>query len=297
MNNITILTPTYNRAHLLKRVYDSLCIQSNKFFDWVIIDDGSNDNTKDIISEFIKEEKVKIRYYYKENGGKHTTINYGVNFINSTYVLILDSDDFLTSFSIELLYRMIKKIENNHHLCGIIGLSQNKEKNIIGTRFPYDDWEVSFADVYHKYKVTGDKSVLFKTQILKNFPFPERKNIKFVFEATVWHEMAKQYNVLAINHVIQEKEYLEKGITNTSYKLEYIKGLAFSYFTLIKNETHSFYKYPKVFIWDYIHLAINSLLSKESYFKELNLKSKMLYILFFSRAYFTYHKLKNKLHD
>jgi len=100
---ITILTPTYNRKHTLRRAYDSLINQTNKDFEWLVIDDGSKDDTKELIDEFISENKITIKYFFKENGGKHTALNFGTNKAKGELVLILDSDDYLSNDAIELV--------------------------------------------------------------------------------------------------------------------------------------------------------------------------------------------------
>lgn len=291
---ITVFTPTYNRVHLLQRVYDSLIMQDYKDFEWLVIDDGSSDDTKSVIMDLINEGKIIIRYYYKKNGGKHSAINFGVEKANSNIFFLLDSDDVLTPNSLSFIIQNWRKVTSNS-FCGIIGLSKDFGGNIIGDYFLEDEWVISFADVYLKYKLRGDKSVCFKTDVLKQYPFPEDNNVRFVFEAVVWHEMAKKYNVLALNQVLQEKEYLQEGLTDSSYKKWYVNSLAFSYYNLIKNKTYSFRKYPKAYFWNFIHLGINSLLSKTSYFHKLNSIEKLIYIICFPRAYYSYLNLKKNV--
>ena len=110
---ITILTPTYNRAYTLKNAYDSLVRQTNKNFEWVIVDDGSTDDTKDLVNDFIKEGNIQIKYFLKKNGGKHTALNYGIKRINTKYVLILDSDDYLKDDCVELVLKPWEKYDKD----------------------------------------------------------------------------------------------------------------------------------------------------------------------------------------
>ena len=107
---ISILTPTYNRYETLRRAYNSLTRQTNNEFEWVIIDDGSKDDTKKLIHSFIKEKKIRIKYFYKKNGGKHTAINFGLSKVSGDSLLILDSDDYLVDDAIEIVYSYQKKI-------------------------------------------------------------------------------------------------------------------------------------------------------------------------------------------
>lgn len=295
INFITIFTPTYNRAHLLERLYKNLSEQEYQNFEWLIIDDGSTDNTREIIENYKREGKLNIQYFYKENGGKHTAINFGLEKAQSDIFFLLDSDDFLEKSATKVVAEKWDVIRNTPSLCGIVGLSKFLNKEVRTDAFPEDDWVVSFTDIYFKYKILGDKPVAFKTSVMKEFPFPEKQGIHFVFEAVSWHEMAKKYNVLAVNDLLQYKEYTEDGITRNTYKKDYVKGLAFSFFHLVKNRTYPFAKYPHHFLWNYIHLAINSLLSGESYFNQLSLIDKIIYLMFYPRAYYTYSKLKDKV--
>lgn len=295
---ITLFTPTYNRAHLLSRLYQSLLRQDFDGVEWLIVDDGSTDDTESLVQSFQLENLINIRYYKKSNGGKHTAINFGLSKALGELFFLVDSDDLLADNALLLMKKYNNVIKNDNEICGIIGLSQYiNSTNIVGDRFLKEEWIVSFADVYLKYHLKGDKSVAFKTEILKKYPFPEKQGIRFVFEAVIWHEMSKKYKVLALNEVVQLKEYLQQGLTDSSYYKWYVQSLAFSFYQLIKNRTYPFTKYPHHFFWNYIHLAVNSLLSRDYYFKNLSLIDKIIYIFVFPRAYYSFLRLKQKIHD
>lgn len=295
---ITLFTPTYNRVHLLSRLYNSILMQDVIDVEWLIVDDGSIDDTEALIENFKKESIINIRYYKKSNGGKHTAINFGLQYAKGELFFIIDSDDVLAENALKIIKTHYQSIKNNDKICGIVGLSQYIDKQeIVGDYFLKNDWEVSFADIYLKYHLKGDKSVAFKTEVLKKYPFPEKQRIRFVFEAVVWHEMSKKYNVLALNKIVQFVEYQKSGVSDSSFKKWYIQSLAFSFFHLIKNKTYPLLKYPHHFFWNYIHLAINSLLSGESYYKQLSLIDKILYLILYPRAYYTFLNLKDKVHD
>lgn len=210
--SITVLTPTYNRAHLLTRLYNSLKSQINTNFEWVIIDDGSNDNTKEIVDSFIKENIIIIRYFFKNNGGKHTAINYGVGKIDSKYTFIVDSDDWLTSDAIDNIYNAsIIYIDEN--ICGFsflrmypdgkINISLNNDKPKI---LSYYEGRILNGKI-------GDMAEVFATKYLKRFPFPEFENEKFIGEDIVWMEMSKEYKLVFLNKPIYYSDYLEDGLT------------------------------------------------------------------------------------
>ena len=149
-NFITIFTPAYNRAHLLQRLYDSLLIQTYKNFEWLIVDDGSTDNTKQIVDKFIEENKLQIKYIYKDNGGKHTAINTGVQQAKFDLFLIVDSDDFLPEDAVSLTFKAWQNVKDNSKVCGIIGLSQFTKGKIIGDKFLQENWQIPFVDYYLK---------------------------------------------------------------------------------------------------------------------------------------------------
>lgn len=295
---ITVFTPTYNRAHLLPQLYQSLLQQKTKDFEWLVVDDGSTDGTEQLFHQWIEEAVLSIRYFKKENGGKHTAINKGVQLAQGDLFFIIDSDDVLAEDALHKIKYYGEQIMKKEEICGIIGLSQYLgQDKIVGDRFLYNEWEVSFADVYLKFQLKGDKSVAFKTEVLQQYPFPEEQGVRFVFEAVVWHEMSKKYKVLAINEVIQFVEYQAFGVSDSSYKKWYVNALAFSYFQLIKNRTYSFAQYPFQALWNYIHLAINTLLSGKTYFNQLSLLDKLIYCAVYPRAFYTYLRLKDRLHD
>lgn len=231
MNLITVFTPVYNRGNLLNNLYYSLINQTYKNFEWIIVDDGSTDDTKSIVKSFIDDNKIKIKYFYKENGGKHTAINKGINEANGNLFFIVDSDDYLTCNSLELIDKYEKKI-NNKKIAGVCGLKGTLEHEIIGTTF-----EGETKDLYNyerkKYHITGDKAEAYYTNILKKYKFPEYENEKFLSEAVIWNQIALDgYKLKYFNEIIYICEYLEDGLTKNIFKnyknspkgfLEYIK--------------------------------------------------------------------------
>ena len=291
--NFTIFTPTFNRKKFLPLIYQSLLDQQRTDFEWLIVDDGSTDGTDEVVQELISRGEMVIRYFVKENGGKHTAINVGVAKANYELFIIIDSDDVFAKGALEAIAKQWMQVKDNNLICGIVGLSSFTDGKIVGTRFLEENWDISFSDIYYKYNLTGDKSVAFKTSVLKQFPFPEKQDIRFVFEAVVWHEMAKKYKVRCINTVTQIVEYQTQGLSDSSYKKWYLQAMAYSYYHLIRNNTHSILKYPKVFIWNYIYLMMYSLLAEENYVSKLRLLSqKVLCWIVFPRAYYSYLNMR-----
>lgn len=292
-NLITIFTPCYNRASLLYSLYQSILAQKVSNFEWLIVDDGSTDDTKTVVDLFIAENRIPISYYYKPNGGKHTAINYGLSKAKGALFCIIDSDDFFTEAALVHLSAAWEQHKDNDKIGGFIGLSQYENGEIVGDSFFKQHWQIPFSDYYLKYNLKGDKSVAFKTAVLRHYPFPELEGIKMVFEAVVWHEMSKRYDVLCINEVIQTVHYHDEGVSGSSYKPWYVKSLAYSYYQLITNRTYSLSRYPKAYLWSFIHLACNSLLSGTSYFDKLpTFTAKCFYLILFPRGYYSYLKMK-----
>lgn len=216
---ISICTPTYNRAELLKRLYESLKKQNFKQFEWIIIDDGSTDNTEEIVTSFINENLLHIRYIKKKNGGKHTALNVGIDNAKGELFWIVDSDDYIVEDSLQYIWNKWSEIENKNEFAGLSGLRGYSNGEIIGTTTDDEYIDCDVLSYRYKYRILGDKSEVYKTNILKKFKFPEFDGEKYVTEAVVWNRIANENLKLRFfNKVIYICEYLEGGLTNTSDK-------------------------------------------------------------------------------
>lgn len=210
---ITIFTPTYNRANLLPRLYESLCRQTIRNFEWLVVDDGSVDNTEEVIRHFINENKVDIRYFKQKNKGKHCAINKGVQEAKGELFFIVDSDDYLIDASCEIALNRYEKVSDNSQIAGIVGRRGYSNTEAIGTSKRYKDLVCSIFDFRYRYKVEGDMAEIFRTEILKHHPFPEIENEKFCPESLVWNRIGKSYDMLWFSDIIYICEYLEGGLT------------------------------------------------------------------------------------
>lgn len=217
---ITVFTPTYNRKEELKRLYKSLLEQEYKDFEWVIVDDGSTDGTEELVKEFIRENLIKINYFKQENQGKSLAHNKGVELAKGEYFVGIDSDDYFTSDALKIVAHYQKKIEDNNEICGLGFLNYKMNTDdIIGDKFPEDEFEETYYNIYNKYKITGDKELTFKTDIIRKFPFPEIENEKFVPESLLFNRISKKYKFLFVNKAIIQKKYLEDGYSNNYFEL------------------------------------------------------------------------------
>lgn len=165
---LTIFTPTYNRVSTIKRTYQSLCIQTCKDFEWLVIDDGSTDNTKEIMEEWIKENKIPIRYIYKENGGLYTGYNTAYANIDSEIAVCIDSDDFMPDNAVELILKCWKE-RGGPQYAGITGLDFTLDGKPIGGYFPVSLKEGHLIDLYLKKIHFGDTKQVMRTDLMKKF--------------------------------------------------------------------------------------------------------------------------------
>lgn len=216
---ITVLTPTFNRGGRLQSLWDSLQKQTVKDFEWLVVDDGSTDGTKDLITQLQEKSDFPIRYIYKSNGGKHTALNVGIQTICSELTFIVDSDDYVTADAVESILKIHQKYRSQNNICGYAFLRAFPDGKVNGKKFDVDEKIGSYIDVRVNGDDTGaDKAEVFKTHCLKEFPFPEYPNEKFLGEDLVWVRMARKYQMVHINKAIYIGNYLEDGLTNNRRK-------------------------------------------------------------------------------
>ena len=215
---VTVLTPTFNRGGL-QSLWDSLQKQTVKDFEWLVVDDGSTDGTKNLITQLQEKSDFPIRYIYKSNGGKHTALNVGIQTICSELTFIVDSDDCVTDDAVESILKIHKKYRSQNNICGYAFLRAFPDGKVNGKKFDVDEKIGSYIDVRVNGNDTGaDKAEVFKTHCLKEFPFPEYPNEKFLGEDLVWVRMARKYEMVHINKAIYVGNYLEDGLTNNRRK-------------------------------------------------------------------------------
>ena len=210
---ITVFTPTYNRAYILPQLYKSLVEQTDKSFEWLIVDDGSVDNTSELVAEWKKENKIIIRYIKTANGGKQRAINCGTKEAKGELFFIVDDDDYISSDAIAIIQSDWGKIAEAKET--ISGLCFKKviytTGKIIGKDFPEPPVASSLLSMIHRYGVTGDMGQVFLTEILRQFPFPEIEGEKFVPEGFIWNRITNENPMLFINKGIYFCEYLPDG--------------------------------------------------------------------------------------
>lgn len=214
---ITLFTPTYNRAHLLPEIYFSLEAQTSKDFEWVIVDDGSKDDTYNVVNSLLKGKSFPIRYYHKENGGKHTAINMGAKIARGQLLLILDSDDVLPPTAIADIREAFELVKDKNCFAGVCGYMAHRDGRIIG--HPLVEADISEIEMRNRYHVTGDMCEVFRTDVLREFPFPEIKDERFCPECLVWNRIALKYRLHVFPKVIYLRDYLDGGLTDNIVRI------------------------------------------------------------------------------
>ena len=220
MEIVTIITPTYNRKVELEKLFHSLCDQRSENFRWLVVDDGSEDGTEKYIEDIKKSAKFKIDYIKKENGGKHTALNLGVQSINTELTIIVDSDDVLLPNAVEEISEIYEKYKNYQEIASFTFLRMKSDGKIV---VPLEKKE--FVANYIQYRIKGnrpgDMAEVYRTAVLKEYPFPEFENEKFLSEDVCWIEIGKKYNSVYIDKAIYQCEYLNGGLTYNDKPLKF----------------------------------------------------------------------------
>lgn len=215
---ISVLTPTYNRAHLLHRNYQSLLNCSYKNFEWIILDDGSTDNTKELVAYLTRQANFPIRYYYQPNRGKHVALNRLYDLAKGTYCFQLDSDDEILPDAMEkglAIWEQLKNPEKYWAVCGRC-LDQNA-RPLSPNKFPGNINELSRRaqrKVLQNFK--EERWSLQKTSIVKGFKFPEKVGIPYISESYLWKQIAHSYKQWYTNDFFRVYYTKQKSVQSLS---------------------------------------------------------------------------------
>lgn len=218
---LTIVTPAYNRADKLPALYESLCRQTSDDFNWLVVDDGSQDGTKQVIEKMEQEGRLLISYLYKPNGGKHTALNLAIKTVKTELFFIVDSDDVLTPDAVETILRDWDRVRDQD-LCGIGYLRGYDSSKVIGDRYTADGLVDTFINERYNRGINGDKAEVWVTKCLQEAGgFPEYPGERFISESVLWIKMARKRKMLFRNKIIYITEYLAGGLSDSGRALRF----------------------------------------------------------------------------
>jgi glycosyltransferase involved in cell wall biosynthesis len=212
----TIFTPTYNRAHTIKRVFDSLCAQTLRDFEWLVVDDGSTDNTPELIASWAKTADFPIRYFNQKHSGKHIAHNLAAREARGRFFLPLDSDDACLPYALERMayhWHAIPDTDREFY-AGVDGLCVDQQGRIIGDQFPCNPLDANMRERRYVYRVRGEKWGSTLTEIVRKFPFPEIKGT-FIPEGTLWLQIAQKYKKRCVNEILR-MYYVDDDLTGAT---------------------------------------------------------------------------------
>lgn len=220
---LSVFTPTYNRAKLLVRCYEALKRQSCKAFKWIIIDDGSSDNTREVVGQWIHEGLLDITYYYKENGGLHTGYNKAIEVIDTELCVCIDSDDWMPDDAVEKIINFWQK-NRSDDVAGILGLDFFENGNPIGGFFDEGITRLKMIEMGPKYHHYGDVKVVHRTELLKQVaPMPTFEGEKNFNPIYLFYQIDQHYPLLLLNDNLCFVEYQPDGMTNNIFR-QYINS-------------------------------------------------------------------------
>ena len=221
---VTVFTPTYNRAYTLERLYNSLKEQSFGDFEWILVDDGSTDDTYMLAEKISNDPDRSFDFIYRrvDNGGKHRAVNIGVKLAKGELFYIVDSDDALPKNALERIVFTESTIPDNQkkHFAGVCGVKGGFDGKFVGSTFQTDEYLDITMLQRTKYNITGDKAEVFYTDIMKKYPFPEFDGEKFVTECVVWDKIAYDgYKLRFFNELVYMCEYMPDGLSANYQKI------------------------------------------------------------------------------
>ena len=223
---LTIFTPTYNRAKTITRTYQSIKDQSCKDFEWIIVDDGSTDNTEVLVSSWLQQElDFPIRYIKQSNGGKYRAYNNGLRNAKGELFFCVDSDDWLPKDSVKQIKGHYDELISDKLLAGLIALKENSDKILIGKAF-YGDIKRSSLYNLELLGQRGERSIVFKLDVAQQFPFPEETGEKFVPESVVYDRFEGRYQFLISNDILTTCEYQDEGLMHLCFAT--LRDISFS---------------------------------------------------------------------
>ena len=293
---ISVLTPTYNRGDLIENLYKSLeknAETCESDIEWLIMDDGSEDNTKDVIKTFDPTDKIQIKYYYQENHGKMYALNELVEHATGDLIVECDSDDYFTASAFKIIEEKYKKCKKRKDIYALCFLKNNQYMQNMGDRFKKE--ETTMFDLYFKEGETGEKALVFFANIRKKYKYELEENEKFITEARMYHKMDLDFKMICFNTPIMVCEYQEGGYSKNISKQFKANPIGYyKYFAEMFEHNFKGVKFKKR-LYAIKHLILFKVLtdSKDTFKLVKGFKNKFLYIVLYIPGIIKSKKYKN----
>lgn len=252
MKKITVITPTFNRANSLPIAFEGLQKQTFKDFFWLILDDGSTDNTAEVVENFRKTSPFTIVYKKDRNRHKFLTVLDGIKSVETPYFIVLDSDDTYPEDALEILINEAEKINNQDDYIGVMGLSADEKGNIVGHKYPGNGFDGSIFDMRYKYKVRGDKNGILITKTyhreIEGIDFSQYEGKGYIPQSVIFNKYdAKGIKTRFINKIV--RYYLKDNndaasVSNTRWSGKNLYGLSEGHLSFLNEYGNRLFLYP-----------------------------------------------------
>ena len=294
MPMLTVFTPAYKRDHNIGRTYDSLLSQSNKEFFWLIVDDGSVDNTAQLVREWQhRDNGFEIHYIYQDNSGMHSAHNTAYENINTELNVCIDSDDCMAEDAVDKILKRWEDVKDRGY-AGLIGLDADFNGKLIGKGFPAGLTETTLSG-YYAAGGAGDKKLVYRTDVIKSYPpYPVFESEKYVALAYKYRLIDQNYKLAVLDEVLCNVEYQSDGSSNNMYRqyLRNPKGFAFW-----RKVCMRYPESPRRVFMECIHYVSSSILSKNRHFiAESPKKGLTVLAIPFGGALTVYIMIKSKVY-
>lgn len=291
MSTLTVFTPAYNRGYCINKCYESLCRQTCKDFVWLVVDDGSTDNTAELIKEWSQRDNgFEIRYVYKENGGMHTAHNTAYENIDTLLNVCIDSDDYMPDDAVEKIINCWNE-KGSEKYAGIIALDVLEDNSVIGTPLP--EVETITLGGFYRRGGKGDKKLIYRTDVIKSYPeYPVFEGEKYVSLAYKYRLCDEDYELIVMNEPVCVVEYMADGSSTNMYRQYFRNPKGFCF---IRKQQMVLARSAKACIKANIHYVAESIIAKNIHF--LSESPKKFYTLVsipFGITLFFYLKFKSK---
>lgn len=280
---ITVFTPTFNRGYIIENLYKSLQRQSYKNFQWIVIDDGSKDDTEKLFEKWTNEDNLfDITYKKVKNGGKHRAINRAIEIAEGELFFIVDSDDYLTDHALEKVIKWEETIKNKNEFAGVAGVRGYSINSRIGNTFKGEYIDATSLE-RNKNNITGDKAEVFYLDILKKYKFPEFEGEKFVTEKVVWNQIAYDgYKIRWFNEIIYICDYLEDGLTKSMSRIELENPKSLALSMKLDSMHYNMSNKKKIQLWFDYYILMRNKISINEMAENLQISNLLLKTIVYS---------------